>query len=82
MTEPIRSRRDMHKRIGLGPTGNHPRGKLHDGDQGEIRFAVAAVHGNVIMDFGKVPITWIGLRPQEAEQVVEALKEAIRRCKT
>lgn len=56
----------------IGPTGKFPHGKVADDDEGEIRIAVGAKDGTVFMNFG-VPVLWIGLSPEDAVNVGEAL---------
>lgn len=56
----------------LGPTGEFPEGKLNEGDEGELRFAVYRRSGNVILDFGK-PLAWVGLPPNTARQLAALL---------
>ena len=64
------------RRMNLGATGQHPRGKLADGDEGEIQIAV----GNdpktrtVLLNFGK-DISFIGFSPEQALEVAEALQK-------
>jgi hypothetical protein len=57
---------------GLGPTGNFPEGKLHDGDEGELKFAVVSAGACVILDFNK-KISWIGMPPSTARLLAETL---------
>jgi hypothetical protein len=49
----------------LGATNNHPRGKLNESDEGELRLAVFEKDGTVVIDFGK-PTAWIGLDAETA----------------
>lgn len=56
----------------LGPTGEHPNGRLTPTDEGGIRFAVGARNGTVVLDFGK-PVVWVGMPPSQARQLAEAL---------
>jgi hypothetical protein len=48
-----------------GPTGEFPRGKLNDADEGELTLAITSEAGVVRIDFGK-PTAWIGLDPDAA----------------
>jgi len=56
----------------LGATGRFPEGKIHDSDEGEIRFAVGSKDGNVIIEFGK-PVAWLGLPPDLARELAVLL---------
>ena len=58
----------------LGETGSFPDRAMTPDDAGEIRFAVTAQAGKVVLAFGK-PIEWIGLRPLEARQLADALNK-------
>lgn len=39
-------------RLGLGPTGRAPEGKLREDDRGELRAAITAGDGRVVLNFG------------------------------
>lgn len=58
----------------LGPTGRFPKGKLSVDDKGELAvgLAIDEKKGTIIMDFG-VPIKWIGMSPEEAMVLADAL---------
>ena len=56
----------------LGPTGDHPHGKLNEHDEGGLKFAVGVHEGKVIMDFGE-PTAWLGMDPQLAADLASAL---------
>lgn len=57
----------------LGATGKFPDGKMHPGDEGELRFAVAKdSRGNVHIDFGKF-VSWLALPPETAIQLARLL---------
>lgn len=60
----------------LGATGSFPKGKLDDGDEGELQFAIAADSKTkkVLIDFGK-PVAWLGLDPSDARNIAKALNE-------
>lgn len=50
----------------IGETGNFPDGKLHSGDEGELRFAVARdSKGLVHVNFGK-EVSWFAMPPETA----------------
>jgi len=60
----------------LGATGNYPRGKADDTDEGELQLAVAvdAQMAIIRIAFGK-PVAWIGLPAQEARALAAMLTE-------
>jgi len=51
----------------LGATGDFPKGKLNEDDEGELRMAVMInLNENLVkIHFGK-PVTWLGLPKKEA----------------
>lgn len=55
---------------GLGATGEFPRGKIHEADEGEIKIGIAFDRrtGTIILDFGK-PIAVLGLSPEQASEI-------------
>lgn len=63
----------------LGATGQHPQGKLNDGDEGELRFGVASVGEKVILNFGK-PVAWVGFDPAQAREIARLLSQHADRC--
>lgn len=62
------------KNLKLGPTGQFPRGKIHDSDEGETRIAVGHKEGNVILDFGK-PVVWLGFPPAQALELARTIQQ-------
>jgi len=58
----------------LGATGNFPKGKIREDDEGELRLAVAHDNdkGVVIVDFGK-PVVWIGLPADDAVEFANTI---------
>lgn len=58
----------------LGATGKFPEGKLTDDDEGEIRLAIGAKDGNVVIDFGQ-PVCWTAMPPDAALKFAAALIE-------
>lgn len=71
--------RDLHakltealKPVRLGPTGDHPNGRITPTDEGGIQFAVASKGNVVIIDFGK-PVVWVGMPPDQARGLAELL---------
>jgi len=65
----------------LGPTGEHPKGKLHETDEGEIRLGVASYKGNVVINFA-TPVAWLAMTPAEAIQFAEVVKNCAVNMKT
>ncbi len=63
----------------VGAFGAYSQGQLNDDDQGDLRMAVAydPVDGIVRVDFGE-PVAWLGLPPENAIALGEAL---IRRAR-
>jgi hypothetical protein len=49
----------------LGPTGDYPRGKLDETDEGGIAIAISQYRETVRVDFGK-PTAWFALPPDQA----------------
>ena len=60
--------------MALGETGRYPLGALTPDDEGELRMAVTAQRGTVILTFGK-PTAWIGMTPHDARALANALGE-------
>lgn len=58
----------------LGATGEFPEGKLTRQDEGEIRIAVTATDGKVVLAFGS-PVTWLGFSPKQARSLAELLRQ-------
>lgn len=58
----------------LGATREYPRGKLHESDEGEIRFTIAAdvAHKKVIINFART-VAWMDMEKEQAIAVGEAL---------
>lgn len=62
-----------HKQPKLGATGKFPDGKLHPGDEGELRFGIAKdSNGNIHIDFGK-DVSWLSLPPEMAVNLARLL---------
>jgi len=72
----IQSLRDIFEKDGnkLGATDSFPEGKIDPNDEGEIRFAVAADGGKVILDFGEKPVSWVGMPAETAREVADLLR--------
>ena len=58
----------------LGETGRFTHGALTPDDAGELRYAVTASGGKVIVAFG-TPVEWIGMPPRMAHQLADALNK-------
>ena len=63
---------DLRQKIGA--TGRLPHGKLTASDVGEIRMAVGAKDGKVVMHFGQ-PTEWVGMTPAQAKDMARLLVE-------
>jgi hypothetical protein len=67
------------KRNKLGPTGEFPRGKIYESDEGAFTFRIGRhSDGTVIIDFGK-SITWLGLEPDIAAEFCKKILAAAGR---
>ena len=56
-----------------GPTGEHPKGKLQEDDNGAIQFAIGTTKtGEVFIDFG-TKVKWLAMDPQEALEISQAI---------
>lgn len=58
---------------GAGPTGDHPRGRLHRTDEGGLAIAVTVERNTVIVAFGK-PVSWFGMSRVETCELADLLK--------
>src|SRR5262249_15394375 len=58
----------------LGGTGRFTHGARTPDDEGELRYAVTASGGKVILAFG-TPVEWIGMTPRMAHQLADALNK-------
>lgn len=56
----------------LGATGKFPDGKIDPNDEGEIKFGITILKGNVIIEFGK-PVRWFGMTKEQAKDLGEFL---------
>ena len=63
----------------LGPTGDHPAGRLVPHDEGGLIFGVTVFQGRVILDFGK-PIRSIGFTRNDALELAEILRQRAKQC--
>lgn len=56
-----------------GPTGNFPLGRLRPDDDGELNVIGGVNQDGIIeLRFG-VAVTWMGMTPDDAEQMAQAL---------
>ncbi len=55
-----------------GSTGEFPRGKLNEDDEGELKIAIGVDKDTVIIDFGK-SVTWIGLSSRDARDLAQLM---------
>lgn len=58
----------------LGATGQFPRGKLNNNDEGELAIGIAIKDRTIIIDFGK-QVAWLGLDANTAEMLANNLIE-------
>jgi hypothetical protein len=65
----------------VGATGEFPDGSMDNGDEGELRMAVFAKDGCVVIDFGK-PTSWIGLAPDQAQEFAHTLLKWAEKCQS
>lgn len=63
----------------LGPTGEHPAGRIVPHDEGGLMFGVTVFNGRVIFDFGK-PIRSIGFTREGALELAELIKQRALQC--
>lgn len=79
--EPNLSEEIMNKVLAeqLGPTGKFPDGKLTENDEGELLFAIGAIKGKVVLNFG-TPIASAGFSPEQAKEIGQALIRRAEEC--
>lgn len=63
---------ELKKKLGLGPTGDHPRGKLNEHDEGGLVIAVGSEGDCVRIEFGS-PIAWLALPPAQAMALAHSI---------
>jgi hypothetical protein len=56
----------------FGSTGDFPRGKLSETDQGGLNVGIAVLDRTLVINFG-TPIVWIGLDYHSAVQFAETI---------
>lgn len=59
----------------IGATGEYPRGKMSEDDEGEIRLAIGHNGTEVIIQFG-TPVTWLGMPKSNAKEFGEKVLKA------
>ena len=66
--------RQTVERESFGATGEFPDGSIHEDDQGELSFGVAAdsMNQRIIVNFGK-PVAWVGMKASHARQLADVL---------
>jgi len=57
----------------FGPTGDYPRGKLTDDDEGGLKLGVTVMDKTIVIAFGK-PVEWIGLDKLTALTLAETIR--------
>lgn len=55
-----------------GPTGDFPKGKMNEEDEGGLTIAIGIEDGNVVIRFGK-KVAWLGLGREETKSLAESL---------
>lgn len=65
----------------LGKTGDFPGGKLRPDDEGGVTFAVGTEKGRVVLQF-KEPVAWLGMEPEDAIAMAQALIKRARAVAT
>ncbi len=63
----------------LGPTGDHPHGRIVPHDEGGLMFGVTVFNGRVIFDFGK-PVRSIGFTREGALELAELIRQRAEQC--
>jgi hypothetical protein len=58
--------------MALGPTGDFPRGKLNEGDEGGLKLQVVTTDRTVVIAFGK-DVSWIGMTKATALELAAAI---------
>lgn len=64
----------------VGPTGEHPQGKMAEDDKGGLNAGLIIKDGNIIILFN-TEITWLGMSPEEAEEFAKALIEKAKEAR-
>lgn len=68
--------------LGLGATGEFPRGKHRPDDLGELKAAITADREKhtVFIDYGK-PVQWLAMSPEQAENLAVVLVAMAKRAR-
>lgn len=61
----------------VGPTGEHPAGRMSADDEGALTTAIGVDAGRVVVRFG-VPVAWVGFEAQGAADFAAALVKHAR----
>lgn len=61
----------------IGATGRFPGGKLTPEDDGELKFAITAAKGKVVVEFG-TPVKWFGMNGEQARELAKVLEHRAR----
>ncbi len=64
----------------FGATGDFPRGKFSEDDEGALRFGIAVKDKTVLINFGR-PVAWIGLDKNGAIEFAETILRRARDIK-
>jgi hypothetical protein len=64
--------------IKIGPTGEHPHGKLRDDDKGGLNCAVSVVNGVVYLEFGTT-LSWVAMSKDETLALIRTIIDALKR---
>lgn len=65
----------MAEELKPGPTGDFPKGKMDQEDEGGLNIGVGSRGRKVMMVFGKT-VAWIGMEADDAEKVADAIRVA------
>lgn len=71
---------ELARKLGIGPTGKYPDGKISQKDEGELGIGVVDYKGCVLLVFGK-KIAWLALRPDQAQLIGKGLIDRAVRIK-
>ena len=63
----------------VGPTGEFPRGRVSDDDEGGVNIGITVEDGTIFLNFG-VSLRWIGLGPEEARALATELLSAAEKA--
>jgi len=77
--EPSNKFNEMFKDIALGATGEFPRGKIDEKDEGEIKIGVTHTDNEVIINFG-TQVVWFGMTAQQATELADTIRRHADQC--